>query len=314
MNQLTAIIAAVLVMSVGVGVYLVTDNTNGGLEDEEGVTVIDDRGVSVIFTEPPKRVMSLGSSFTDTLLMLGSEDRIAAVDQSSVNRLQDDRLSSKYVLSSINPANNLEFALEKNIDCVIVWNWATYAPGIAMLESAGINVLALNPVNIETVMDTVNILGKAMGKDDVAAGLVEFMNDTIENIRTLATEKDGYGEKRIYIELDTATRASPGTGSITGSMLDILGIQNANRHMNTTPLDNEDIISFVPEMAIFMGPRADTFNDEARYAALEANGIPIIKYSAETGGFNGNWASATPSFINGLIWLYELIYGVSYEP
>jgi ABC-type Fe3+-hydroxamate transport system substrate-binding protein len=316
------ILAAALVVSVGVGAYLLLDNNDNRPGDVGDIIVTDNRGVEVTFTESPKRVMSLGSSFTDTLVTLGCIDQVFAVDQSSVTRLTGTEyagLSDKQRLTSGAPSTSTaEYALLYGIDCVIVWNFPSYSDGIKALEDAGVKVLALYPTDVGSVKEVIRVIGTVMGKSDVASALIEDIDRTIDDITELAKAKAGgaYGDyKRVYVELDTATRTSPGSGTITGSMLDLLGVNYIRK--GTTGSANygsEAINVFNPDIIVFMGPIASGY-DVLRSGTINTSGVVVDIYDNTTGeGFNGNWASATPSFIKGLVYLYELIYGEPYEP
>jgi len=325
-TKLVVFVVAALVVSVGVGAFFLINNSDG--PDTEGdITVVDDRGKSVTFSESPKRIVSLGSSFTDTLVMLGCMEQIFAVDQSSITRLvgsgiEYDGLSSKIAMTSGNPANSLEDIQIYNADCVIVWNFSMYGAGITALEDAKVKVLALYPSDIGSVKNVIEIIGKVMGKSDEASALIDEINSTMENITELAKTKAGasYGNyKRLYVELDTVSHTSPGTATITGSMLDMLGVNYLAKWKGSTGslfYNPDDIWTFNPEIMIFMGPVAAGY-DVLRTGSgtISVTGALIDIYNNSTGdGFNGNWASATPSFIKGLVYLYELIYGEAYEP
>jgi predicted Fe-Mo cluster-binding NifX family protein len=245
------------------------------------------------------------------------------VDQSSIRRLADlgeeyAQLSSKNALTSGAPGTSTaEIAIMRNIDCIILWNFNMYATGIQQMENAGLKVVALNPNDVASVLDVISIIGTLMDKEDIAAELIGNIGSTIENITELAKEKAGagYGNfKRVYIELDTASRTSPGTNSITGAMLDMLGvnyISKANGVTASRSYGEEEIIGFNPDIMIFMGPIVPCGYDVRNFGTFVSYD-PVTYNSGE--GFNGNWASATPSFINGLIFLYELIYGEAYAP
>ena len=316
--KIVAIAVSVLVVE-GTAAALVFWPSDDDGPGEGRIVVTDDRGKTITFENPPERIMSLGSSFTDTLAMLGCMDNIFAVDQSSVNRLGSEypELSSKEILPGKPDASTADLALQYGIDCIIVWNFSTYAEGMDVIEGIGIKVIALYPTDIGSVKTVISTLGKLMDKDVTASELVDDIDTTIENIAALATAKAGasYGDyKRVYIELDSATyMTSPPKGSIKGSMLDILGVNYIGRS-ETTPIvyDIEDIkLVFQPDIVIFMGPVNETSEKMKRIDDLNIPGAIVDVYH-DGNGFNGNWASATPSFIKGLVYLYELIYAEPY--
>jgi ABC-type Fe3+-hydroxamate transport system substrate-binding protein len=337
-SKLIVIAIAALVVGGAVAVTLWDfdgDGDNDGGGDKKNrpdgktngdIVITDDRGKNIVFKEPPKRIMALGSSFTDTLVMLGCMDQIYAVDQSSVSRLSEYNLSGKEALSTGAPSTTMaEWAAVRGVDCVIVWNFQTYAAGIDAIESAKVNVVALYPRDVESVKTVISVIGKMMGKDAEASDLIGYIDSTMNDISKLSKDKagDGYGlYKNVYIELDTVSSgaynsASPGTTSITASMLDILGVNYISKHMSATGSKSysvEDITVFSPDIMIFMGPRNQTDNEILRNGDIKLVSDTDIHIYRDGEGFNGNWASATPSFIKGLVYLYEVVYGETYVP
>ena len=322
-KKLIAVAIAIIIIVAAVAV--VWHYTSANDDDTEWAFIIeDDLGRKVPFEKSPERVMSLGSSFTESMIYLDCLENIACVDKGSVTRLQSiypEVADIDRVESGKPNTNTIDYCVTHGIDLVIVWGY--YPDQIAQLESAGITVIGLYPKTIEDVQHVIALLGTIMSKEEKAESILSTMDTKISYITQNAKEKAGeqYGSySRVYIELDTLSSGnynSPNSNSITGTMLDILGVDYIGKNADKTQYyQTESIIEYAPDYLIFMGPRNQSELDILRNGMLdpESNGwgnpdtVLSIYTSESEPGFNGNWASATPSLIDGLEYLYDLIY------
>lgn len=327
MNKLIVgiVVAILAIAGAATAIYWFAGDDDEG-ESTGDITVVDHSGRTVTFEGSPTRIMAMGSSFIETLIYLDCMDEIAVINESSIPRLEYEYpdLGKKDSIKSASNASaqdNAEFAVSRGVDCVIMWGYSSEA----MYVNAGLTVLKLYPKDMDSIKDTISILGIVMGKESAAEDLNDKINSTIEDIRNLAQTAAGpsYGSyKRVYMELDTVSEVaykSPTGNSITGTLLNILGVDYMNKEgtsVGSLPVDTESILAYNPDYMIFMGPRDD--GNELRGGDIDGTkfggGEPVIDiYNKDTNKcFNGNWASATPSVIKGLVYLYNLIYEDDY--
>lgn len=327
------IIAVVLALIVVLAAVVVVWQYTSGDDDKsaEGTEYVDYLGRTVTIEKTPEKVLCLGSSFTESMIYLDCFDSIEGVDKGSITRLQSlhPEVSKLKTIDSGKPnINTVEFCIKYNVDLVLVWGY--YPNDIKLLEDAGIDTIALYPKTIEDVENVITLLGSIMDKEDKAESIVLEMNNKIGEITSKAKEKAGdkYGSySKVYVELDTLSSGnygSPNTDSITGSMLEILGVDYLGKGAaKTQAYQTESIIAYAPDYMIFMGPRAQSESDILRNNTIgpDAPGwgnpnteVSIYTTTSSEPGFNGTWASATPSLIDGLEFLYDLIYGETNSP
>lgn len=328
-KKIIAVVLALIVVLAAV--VVVWQYTSGDDKSAEGTKYVDDLGRTVTIEKTPENVLCLGSSFTESMIYLDCFDNIAGVDKGSITRLQSlhPEVSKLMTIDSGKPSvNTVEFCVKYNIDLVLVWGY--YADGIKLLEDAGIDAIALNPKTIEDVESVITLLGSIMDKEEKSKSIVLDMNNKINEITSKAKEKagDNYGSySKVYVELDTlysGNYGSPNTDSITGSMLEILGVGYLGKGAaKTQAYQTESIIAYAPDYLIFMGPRAQSESEILRNNTIgpDAPGwgnpnteVSIYTTTSSEPGFNGTWASATPSLIDGLEFLYDLIYGETNSP
>lgn len=328
-KKIIAVVLALIVVLAAV--VVVWQYTSGDDKSTEGPEYVDYLGRTVTIEKTPERVLCLGSSFTESMIYLDCFDNIAGVDKGSITRLQSlhPEVSDLMTIDSGKPTSNtVEFCIKYNIDLVLAWGY--YPDGIKLLEDAGIDAIALYPKTIEDVESVITLLGSIMDKEEKSKNIVLDMNNKINEITSKAKEKAGdkYGSySKVYVELDTlysGNYGSPNTDSITGSMLEILGVGYLGKGAaKTQAYQTESIIAYAPDYMVFMGPRTQSESEILRNNTIgpDAPGwgnpnteISIYTTTSSEPGFNGTWASATPSLIDGLEFLYDLIYGETNSP
>jgi len=99
------------------------------------IDLVDDRGVTVKFQQPPQRIVSLLPSLTETVCELGKCDRLVGVDRYS-NYPASVR-SLPQVGGGIDPIIEAVVALKP--DVVLM---ATSSRGVQRLEALGLKVVA----------------------------------------------------------------------------------------------------------------------------------------------------------------------------
>ena len=102
------------------------------------IELIDDRGVTVKFQQPPQRIVSLLPSLTETVCALGKCDRLVGVDRYSNYPASVRGLPQ--VGGGIDPIIEAVVALKP--DVVLM---AKSSRGAQRLEALGLKVVALEP-------------------------------------------------------------------------------------------------------------------------------------------------------------------------
>ena len=322
-KKIIAVVFALIVIIAAVAVVW-QFNSGGGDEDEgeKTISVVDYFGRTVTFDKSPERIIALGSSFVETLIYLDCFDNIICTNENTVSRLSPlyPDISSVDTVASMNPSttSTIEYCVEHGIELAVVWGYSSYQEGINLMESSGINVIALNPKSLDDVYSAISLLGTVMDKEEKATSVVQDMKDTISDIEQKAKDIAGnaYGEyRRVYIELDSSSSGSysstsPCSESITATMLNILGVDYIGKSTSGTSkyFQDEEIIAYAPDYMVYMGPRDQSEYDILREGKIGPNAsgwsnenTTVVIYDSESNvGFNGNWASATPSVVEGL--------------
>lgn len=215
-----AVVAVLVVASAAVAlVYLNKGSANN--EFSGAISIVDDRGKTVNFTEAPKRIVSMGSSFTDIMVSLGGADKIVGCDYSSASvsgiNANTTNLGKVATLS-------MDGLLALDPDVVIMWNFPSYQTPISNIEGMNISVVALYPKNVSSAMNTMELLGKLIGKDAVA--LVDDLESRMNNVTERTASLTDDQKVSIYLELATYGGQTVSSGTLSNELIEMAGGTN----------------------------------------------------------------------------------------
>lgn len=128
-------------------------------------------------TDSPRRIVCLTGETTETLYLLGEDERIVGVSGFTC-RPKEARLKPK--VSAFTSAK-IDKILELRPDLVI--GFSNLQAHVAHdLIKAGVNVLVTNQRSIEEILDCILLLARVVGAESAGAALVEQMRADLENI------------------------------------------------------------------------------------------------------------------------------------
>lgn len=181
------------------------------------VAVRDDRGTSVAFAAPARRVVSLLPSFTEAVCALGACDRLVGTDRFS-NWPASVRALPK--LGGLDDAQ-VERIAALRPDVVLA---AGAARAVGRLEALGIRVLVLDSRDHADVRRTLDVLERVLATPGAAARAWQGIErDVAAAAARVPAAQHG---RRVYFEID-ATPYGAGPGSFIGQTLARLGLGNA---------------------------------------------------------------------------------------
>lgn len=164
--------------AVASNVNVTSTNVTGTNVTGTNVTVTDDYGVKVSVPSNPQKIVSLSPSNTEILGALGLIDRVVGVTD-----------YSNYPAEAVTKTNvggytaiNSEKVVALNPDIII----ATSGNGnetIEYLRGLGLNVVVLDPKNIEGIFKDIILIGKTTGTEDKANSLVSSLRERVDSIK-----------------------------------------------------------------------------------------------------------------------------------
>ena len=179
------------------------------------VSVVDDRGVVVMFDKPPQRVVSLLPSLTESVCALGKCDAVVGVDRFSNWPLSIQELPKLGGMGDI----NIERIVQLKPDVVLL---EKASPAIARLNSLGVRTFALDVKSMGDEERALKKLDTLLG----TSGSTRVWNQIQKEIMRANKQLSSKGVNiSVYFEVNPAPFAA-GRSSFIGEILTQLNLIN----------------------------------------------------------------------------------------
>ena len=213
------------------------------------VTLTDAVGNEITIEEAPATIVSMIPSNTEILFALGLNDEIVGVndwDNYPEEALEKEKIGGQEfnVEMIVSMAPDIVFAHESML--------GVGDEGLQQLRDSGITVFVVkNAADFEETYETIETIGKATGKSEEAATIVEDMKAKVEEV--LAKTATVETKKRVLIENSDAPQIyAPGKNTFMQEMLDMIGAENIVTEENWVMISPEEIVSQNPDVILIM--------------------------------------------------------------
>ncbi len=175
----------------------------------------DDRGVTVSFSQPPERIVSLLPSLSETVCALGHCAKLVGVDRYSNFPAQLKKLPQ--MGGGLDPS--IEAVVANRPDLVLL---ATSSRAAARLESLGLKVLAYEPKTHAQMQAVIEKLGLVLQTPDAGRVWREMDAALTATARSLPASVK---QTKVFFPVSSALHAA-GDMSFIGETLQRLGVKN----------------------------------------------------------------------------------------
>jgi iron complex transport system substrate-binding protein len=206
-----------------------------------GFAVTDPLGREIALTAPPRRIVSLVPSVTETLFAIGAGERLVGVTDFCDYPAEARRKPS--VGGMVAPS--LEALVALRPDLVIATTAGNREETFAQLQRLGMPVYLVNPVRVTDVLDLVSRLGALSGREAAAGALVASLD---RRIRLVADRVAPLPRPRVLYVLWPEPLIVPGRGALVSELLALAGADSV------TADGNEPYPRFSLEAAIARRP------------------------------------------------------------
>lgn len=234
----------ILVLTVLVGLILVGFSAQA-VGGEEGVSVVDARGIEVTLDSPPERIVSYMASNTEILFHIGVGDRVVGVDHYSNHPPEVEDLPR---VGDLEPDIELILYLEPDLVVAAVYNTQL----IESMEYHGIPVLATGATTFEDIFDDMRILGRICGvyesADEMATQLEEDFQAVTRESATLPRDER---PSVLYITGTWEGINTVGNDTFIHTLLDNAGFENiVGNKTGWLTYNEEEVIFKNPDVII----------------------------------------------------------------
>jgi len=224
--------------------------------------VTDLTGRVVAVPQDPRRVLSLCSSATDTVLRLGAGARLAGIDEFS--RIVPG--TAAIAVLGKGSALSREQVLARNIDLAFVWWYQEDAA--TLLESLGVPVVKIRCQRAAEIPATVRFVGQCLDLADPAAALAAG----VEKDLALLANAPRPNPPAIYLELYSPFKTGGGE-SYVNDLIELAGGRNiAATATGSVLLSAEQLFAANPERVILLegAATAGSFASRGGFDSLSA--------------------------------------------
>lgn len=214
------------------------------------VTMTDGLGEEITIKEEPKKIVSLIPSNTEVMFALGAGDKLVGV--SDFDNYPEEA-------ANIEKIGGMEINTEKIIslkpDLVLAHasNAHNGAEGVKQLQDMGITVLTVNDAkSFDEVYTSIEMLGKATGKSEAAAGLISDMKSKLADIEEKAKAVKDDERKKVFVEVSPAPDLfSPGKNTFMNEMLEIIGADSVTGEKDGwVQMSEEAVVKANPDVIV----------------------------------------------------------------
>jgi iron complex transport system substrate-binding protein len=208
-------------------------------------TAEDQLGREIRVPDDPKRIIALAPSITEIIFALEQQDRLKGTTQFSNYPAEAAKLPKvgSYVRL------DLERIVALNPDLCIAIKDGNPKGIIDRLQSLNIPVFAVNPRNLESMMQTIQKIGSILDASQKANTLVKDMRSRIQQVDALVSRIDR--RPRVFIQIGISPIISAGTNTLVHELVVRAGGINVAAGNRAYPhFSREQVLALAPDVLI----------------------------------------------------------------
>jgi len=261
MIRLTFLLGLALMAGLGLLVMPLRGTPGAPAREAPGrVDIIDMTGTQVAVPALPRRVLSLCTSATSTIVSIGAGGRLAAVDEYS--RIIPG--AGHLPVIATGGTINAEQVIASRIDLAFVWWYQQEAA--AMLRRMNVPVVLITSPRVSKVPDMVELVGRAVGEARAASSAADRLR------RSLKAEDVPADVLKVYLEMYAPCRTA-GRGTYADDLLALAGVDNIARDLTGSgAISMERLAQLDPDVIVVIEgfATAQSLRDRSGFAELSA--------------------------------------------
>lgn len=267
------------------------------------VTVIDQTGRKVHVPDDPQRIIALAPNITEIVFALKQEHRLIGVTRYSDFPLDAAKLSK--VGSYVHL--DLEKIVALKPDLCIAIKDGNPKTMVQKMVSLNIPVYAVNPMSLDTVIKTVDEIGKLLNAGHHAKILVHNMRSRIYRVKTLV-EKTVH-RPGVFFQIGISPIVSVGTPTFIHELIDLAGGTNLAAGSVPYPrFSKEQVIALSPEIIIITSMSRAAVFEQVKADWNKWPHLPAVKNQQIFLEDSNLFDRPTPRLVDGLELLARLIH------
>lgn len=266
-------------------------------------TVTDGMGRTVTVPDEPRRIVSLAPNITEIIFALGQEHRLMGA-----TRYSDFPPEAK-TLPKVGSYVHLDLekivALKPDL-CIAIKDGNPVAVA-KRLESLKIPVYAVNPRNLETIMQTVLEIGGLINAQKEADLLVKDMDLRIQKVKSLVSNVAH--RPRVFFQIGVSPIVSVGTHTFIHGLIVLAGGTNVAQGPISYPrFSREQVLALSPEVIIITSMARAAVFEQVKAEWNKWPDLPAVRDQRIFLEDSNFFDRPTPRLVDGLELLVRLIH------
>ncbi|NLM44033.1 MAG: cobalamin-binding protein [Clostridiales bacterium] len=161
------------------------EDENTSLQKEEYIEITDLKGRKIILDKKPERIISLSPTNTEIVFALGAGDKLVGITSYC-----DYPEETKYIEKIGDFENpNIELIKKMNPDLVLAGGFLQEEL-IDALEGLDITVASTEAADVESIFDSLAMIGKLLREEEKAEEIINNIHRTIDEVENKVADKD----------------------------------------------------------------------------------------------------------------------------
>jgi iron complex transport system substrate-binding protein len=284
-----------LLAAISLGVFVVTPSF--------ARTVTDQLERTVTVPDEPRRIVSLAPNITEIIFALGQEHRLMGATRYSDFPPEANKLPK--VGSYVHLDLEKIVALKPDL-CIAIKDGNPIAVA-KRLESLKIPVYAVNPKNLETIMQTVLEIGGLINAEKEADLLVQNMDLRIQKIKSLVSNVAH--RPRVFFQIGVSPIVSVGTHTFIHGLIVLAGGTNlAEGSISYPRFSREQVLALSPEVIIITSMAREAVFEQVKAEWNKWPDLPAVRNQRIFLEDSNFFDRPTPRLVDGLELLVRLIH------
>ncbi|MDA8137066.1 MAG: cobalamin-binding protein [Desulfobacteraceae bacterium] len=254
------------------GVLILYSTGLAGAEAQGMRSMIDPTGRTVQVPRSPRRVVSLAPSVTETVFALKRGNRLVGVTRFCNYPPEAQKLPNVGTYVHLDVERIV--ALQPDV-CIAVKDGNPLAV-VEQLQAMGIAVFAVNPMDLETVMQSVLAIGDLLQATETAQTLVADMRQRIARVE--ARVAGARTRPRVFFQIGISPIVSVGDHTFIHTLIGLAGGVNVAAGDNPYPrFSVEQVIGAAPEVIVISSMAREAVFERVKADWMQWPVIPAVR-------------------------------------
>lgn len=270
--------------------------------------VTDLLGRQLNVPEQPRRVVALAPSITEIVYALQKEESLVGVTRFS------DYPQAAQALPKVGSYIHLDVeriaALKPDL-CIGIKD-GNPAVVVDKLQAMNIPVFAVNPHDLESVMQSILAVADLLGATHKARVIVDDMTTRIQKVKA-CTAKETH-TPRVFFQIGVSPIVSVGSNTFINELISLAGGVNVAAGGSAYPrFSREQVIALAPEVIVISSMARETIFEQVKSEWLQWPVIPAVANKAVFIAPTNIFDRPTPRLVDGLELLAQYIHPEIFE-